>query len=475
MVTAPVRIGSYRIERLLGIGSFATVWLGYDASLGARVAIKVLAENWSHDLRVHERFLDEGRMLWSLDHERIVRVHALGELADGRPYLVMGWADGGSLRDRLALAPIGAGPALRLLREIAAGVAVLHDHGIVHRDLTPGNVLFRSCPPGADRVVIADLGLAKAIAAASGLTARAGTPGYMAPEQDDPLAIVDRRADVYGLGRLGFRLLSAAPRAARDAAREATRDAARGAARGPAPGAARGASPDGAPGRSGQPVRLLDGVPPAVAAVLRRATAPLPADRYDDATAFLAALDRATSARPAGRGRTAAVLAATAAAIVALLASDSVGGRFTGRPGLAVDAAGRLAIATPPGWHARAGEWTGPVGAKPGPALVISPDPDRWPTDPTLPGAFVWVSGGGGSRERFLAGRPHAPCTAEPVRSSAEWLIAGFSACPGARVAIVEAARAGPAGSGVVYVQIGLPASPGPAFVDSLLAGVRVR
>ena len=157
-----------------------------------------------------------------------MRVHSLGELPDGRPYLVMAWAEGGSLRDRLAAGPLPVRTAIALLREICAGVAVLHDHGIVHRDLTPGNVLFRSdrAGRGADQVIIADLGLAKALAAASGLTARAGTPGYMAPEQDDPLAVVDRRADVYGLGRLGVRLL-------------------------------------GVPGgrRPGEPVRLRDGVP----------------------------------------------------------------------------------------------------------------------------------------------------------------------------------------------------------------------
>ncbi|MCM0676948.1 serine/threonine protein kinase, partial [Micromonospora phytophila] len=215
-MTAPAQIGPYRIERLLGVGSFATVWLGHDGTLDCHVAIKVLAENWSHDLRVRERFLDEARLLRWLDHDRLVRVHAVGELADGRPYSVMAWADGGSLRDRLARGPLPVATALWLLGEIAAGVTVLHRHGVVHRDLTPGNILFRSGPAAAtgvgradERVLIADLGLAKALAAASGLTARAGTPGYMAPEQDDPLAVVDTRADVFGLGRLGVRLLGA--------------------------------------------------------------------------------------------------------------------------------------------------------------------------------------------------------------------------------------------------------------------------
>ena len=120
-MTAPQRIGPYAIERLLGVGSFATVWLGYDPVLDAHVAIKVLAENWSHDLRVRERFLDEARLLRRLEHERLVRVHAVGELPDGRPYAVLAWADGGSLRDRLAAGEIPAPAALRLLGEICAG------------------------------------------------------------------------------------------------------------------------------------------------------------------------------------------------------------------------------------------------------------------------------------------------------------------------------------------------------------------
>ena len=457
MVTAPVRIGSYRIERLLGIGSFATVWLGYDASLGARVAIKVLAENWSHDLRVHERFLDEARLLWRLDDDRIVSVYALGELPDGRPYLVMAWADGGSLRDRLAQAPIQVRQGMSLLREICAGVAVLHDHGIVHRDLTPGNVLFRSRPatPGSkassEQVVIADLGLAKALAAASGLTARAGTPGYMAPEQDDPLAVVDRRADVYGLGQLGVRLLGAPVRR-----------------------------------RPDQPVRLRDGVPRRVADVLRSATAHRPEDRYRDAAAFGAALDRATAgprAKPVATAAARAAMVLASAATVSVLAFDSEGGRFSGRPGVAVDSTGRISIDVPDEWRAATGRWVGPAdaGGRRDPALVVSPDPARWGTDAAVPGAFVWLSRTGATLTTpagFVAGRPHAGCTAAPVRTSRQagidWVIAQYR-CSDGRGWLVEAAGTGPGDAGLVYVQIAPPADSESTFVDTLLAGVRVR
>ncbi|MEU4222500.1 serine/threonine-protein kinase [Actinoplanes sp. NPDC026623] len=448
MVTSPVRIGSYRIERLLGVGSFATVWLGHDEALGAHVAIKVLAENWSHDLRVRERFLDEARLLWRLSDDRIVRVHALGELPDGRPYLVMAWAEGGSLQERLAGAPLRAGPAMALLREICAGVAVLHDHGIVHRDLTPGNVLFaeRPGPDSAGRVVIADLGLAKALAAASGLTARAGTPGYMAPEQDDPLAIVDRRADVFGLGRLGMRLLAV-------------------------PGAGRG---DGT-------VRLREGVPPKVAEVLRTATARRPENRYPDAAALGAALERATELRRrAGPlamavGRT--VMGLATVGVVATAAADSIGGRLPPRPGAVVDAAGRLSLPVPAGWAARSGHWT-----RPGPALVVSPDPARWTVDTAVPGAFAWLSRDGAASttpERFVAGRPNAGCVAQPVRTSRQagldWFIAGYRACPHGHPEVVEAVGTRPGDAMLVYVQVAPPANSTPAFVDSLLAGVRVR
>ena len=457
VVTSPVRIGSYRIERLLGIGSFATVWLGYDASLDARVAIKVLAENWSHDLRIRERFLDEARMLWRLNDDRIVSVYALGELPDGRPYSVMAWADGGSLRDRLARGPIPVRQAGPLLRDICDGVAVLHDYGIVHRDLAPGNVLFRSrsAVPGTgsatEQVVIADLGLAKALATASGLTARAGTPGYMAPEQDDPMALVDRRTDVYGLGQLGIRLLGAPVRRRPDEA-----------------------------------VRLRDGVPRKVADVLRIATAQRPANRYRDAAALAAALDRATAggrAKPAARAATRTMMALASAALVVVLASDAVGSRFWRQPGVAVDSTGRISVRLPEGWRAVTGQWARP-GDSDGPrlpALLVSPDPARWRTDDAVRGAFISLARdetADHSPAALLAEVPHAGCTAAPVRHSRpagiEWVIAAFT-CADRRGRLVEAAGTAPSGAGSVYVQIAPPASNATTFVDTLLAGVRVR
>ncbi|MBL0886561.1 serine/threonine-protein kinase [Myceligenerans indicum] len=297
----PERIGRYRIERVLGAGSFATVWLGHDEVLDARVAIKVLAENWSHDLRVRERFVEEARLLWRLEDDHLVRVHAFDELPDGRPYVVLGWADGGSLRDRLESGPLEVELCLWLLAQIASGVQVLHDAQIVHRDLTPGNVLFRNRPTGPQQVLVADLGLAKELAATSGLTARAGTPGFMAPEQDHPLATVDRRTDVYALGRLGVVLLTTPdttpdtePDTEPDLPSDTTAEGPTGARAdvGDAPAVTVGA----VEGRR----RLRRGVPSAVAAVLRTATAQDPESRYADAEAFATALAEAIGNRAPG-------------------------------------------------------------------------------------------------------------------------------------------------------------------------------
>lgn len=454
---SPEHIGSYRIERLLGVGSFATVWLGLDPDLGAHVAIKVLAENWSHDERVRERFLDEARLLWRLDHSRLVRVHAIGELTDGRPYLVMAWAEGGSLRDLLAVGPLDVVTGLEVLLEVVAGAAVLHENRIVHRDLTPGNILFRRAPvwtdaagSGQGQVLIADLGLAKALAAASGLTARAGTPGFMAPEQDDPLAVVDVRTDVFALGRLGELLLTGRSR-----------------------------------GSSSAPV-LRPGVPANLADVLRRATAYRAEDRYADAAAFGTAVRLAAGIpprRPAVRAvRARRTLAVVGLAVVVLTtgaaAGPSNGGRSTG-PRVATDASGRIQVTLPDGWQIVGSGWErpGPDGGLM-PALVMSPAPTRWLADPSVSGAFVGLAPATGTADQFVAGHQHAGCVAAPARVSRagalDWVVAAFSACRTGKPVVVEAAATGTGGQGIVWAQIAPPPGAGSDFVDTILAGVRL-
>ncbi|GIJ10267.1 protein kinase [Micromonospora andamanensis] len=574
------RIGAYRVERLLGVGSFATVWLAYDPMLDIRVAIKVLAENWHHDVRVRERFLDEARLLRQLEDDRLVRVRLVGELPDGRPYTVLDWADGGSLRERLASGPLPVTTALDLLAEIAAGVAVLHRHRVVHRDLSPGNILFRSTADG-ERVLIADLGLAKALAAASGLTMRAGTPGFMAPEQDDALAIVDERADVYALGQLGRRLLApSAPDAEPTAA--AAVDAgpsASGADVGPPASGAGVGPPDAAVITVGLPAagpaRRADGVagaatgsvlpvrvPPAVAVVLRRATASRPSDRYPDAEAFRTALLEAVrrSSGPINPGtgpeptpahgphraddpapapadpvpsvpaRAAPASAVPASAVPARAASASAvptrevparevparaGSVYAGSVAAVPVGAGRspwvravaltvvlvaaagavaadsatpsgtatsgpLTVVLPDGWRATGTGWAGRYDAsgRLEPALVISPEPRRWATDPRVPGAFLGLSVTARHTDpaTFVAAQPHANCAPSPPRrvrrGGLDWVVARFD-CPYGRPVLVEAAARGTAG--LLYAQVVPPPGAGDEFVDALLDGVRTR
>ncbi|HEV7934489.1 MAG TPA: serine/threonine-protein kinase [Actinomadura sp.] len=208
----PTSVGRYRIDHVLGSGAFASVWLGHDDALAVQVAIKVLSGSLLDDLDVRNRFLEEARILRRADSDRLVRVHDIGELPDGRPYFVMSYADGGTLADRMRHRPLPVKEALAMAEDIAYGVEVIHRLGIIHRDLKPSNVLFHSTADGGERLLIADLGLAKALAHASGsFTLPVGTPGYMSPEQMRFGGGLDVRADVYGLGALTYHMLTGRP------------------------------------------------------------------------------------------------------------------------------------------------------------------------------------------------------------------------------------------------------------------------
>ncbi|MFX4272643.1 serine/threonine-protein kinase [Propionibacteriaceae bacterium Y1685] len=199
-------IGRYKLDRALGTGAFATVWLGHDPEFDIPVAVKVLADNWAHDADVRERFLAEARHLRTISDPRIVSVHDIGTTNAGQPYFVMDLVTGGTLAD-FRSHPKYARYALRVGAECCFAVQALHDHGVLHRDIKPGNVLvdWHKDPP---RVYLTDLGTAKLLAEASGYTVTTGTPSYMAPEQAHGLDGLDERADVYSLAAMTYELVS---------------------------------------------------------------------------------------------------------------------------------------------------------------------------------------------------------------------------------------------------------------------------
>ncbi len=196
------------------------MWLAHDDVLDRDVAVKVLADNWSRDNEVRRRFLSEARVLLTVDSARIVRGFQLGETEEGQPYLVMAWADRGTLDDRLRQREsegrvFSAQETVGIAAEIAAALSDVHASGHLHRDIKPTNVLIRSTStprhiPGLasdETIVLGDFGLARGLDLTA-LTLVAGSPGFVAPEQAAGLSQIDRRADLYSLGRIMLQLLT---------------------------------------------------------------------------------------------------------------------------------------------------------------------------------------------------------------------------------------------------------------------------
>jgi len=208
------------VGEVIGVGGFSTVYRASDERLGVDVAVKVLAENHSLDADVRERFVEEGRRLRRVGGPHLLAVHDIGDTDRAQPYLVLDLADRGDLAGRVAtLRKQGRrpGPADILLvgRAVARALAALHHNRLVHRDLAPKNLLLcstTSWSPAAEgparliavdeRLVLADLGLSKDLAVASGLTVAGGTSGFAPPEQREHGRAVDHRADIWAASAL---------------------------------------------------------------------------------------------------------------------------------------------------------------------------------------------------------------------------------------------------------------------------------
>ena len=304
----------YRVERELGRGGMATVYLAEDLKHHRQVALKVLKRELAAALGP-ERFLREIEIAARLTHPHIVPLYDSGE-ADGLLYYVMPFVEGESLRDRLERQKqLSLHETVEITRAVADALSYAHSMGIVHRDIKPENILFE-----AGHAVVTDFGIARAITEAGGehLTETGiavGTPAYMSPEQAAGARELDARSDIYALGCVFYELLAGQPPFTGPSAQAVL---------------AR---------HSLDPVPRLrtvrETVPEALEAVVLRALAKVPADRFATAREFAEALEEsARVAEVTGPLRSIRRRRAIPLAVAVAIAVVGVGGWWAlARPG----------------------------------------------------------------------------------------------------------------------------------------------
>lgn len=311
MPESPPFLGErYTVLRLLGAGGMGQVWLAHDGVNDRDVAIKVLDPELAGVVGP-QRFLREIHVAAGLAHPAIVPLYDSGEFG-GRLFYVMPYVEGESLRARLDRdTMLSVAQALDWTIEVAEGLAFLHAHGIVHRDVKPGNLLIEG-----DHLVIADFGLAKAIGAAATdeLTSErlvVGTPVYMSPEQASGAKRIDGRSDIYSLGCVLYEMLAGEPPYGGATTQNIT---------------AKKLAGQYAPLRIVRPT-----VPAAVDRALQRALAPVAADRFESAEEFCRSLRAAKAGKLRPRLRLAALVTIAAAIVVAIGQRSRVASPVAGR------------------------------------------------------------------------------------------------------------------------------------------------
>jgi tRNA A-37 threonylcarbamoyl transferase component Bud32/Tol biopolymer transport system component len=263
----------YRIERELGQGGMATVYLAYDLKHDRKVALKVLKPELAAVLGA-DRFVVEIKTTAALQHPHILPLFDSGT-AGGFLYYVMPFVEGETLRDKLNReTQLSIDEAVRITREVADALDYAHRHGVIHRDIKPENILLQDGRP-----VVADFGIALAVSAAAGgrMTETGlslGTPHYMSPEQATAEKDLTNRSDIYSLGSVLYEMLTGDPPHVGASAQQiimkiVTEEAA--------------------------PVtKLRRSVPPNVSAAVAKSLEKIPADRFESAKAFAEALANPT-------------------------------------------------------------------------------------------------------------------------------------------------------------------------------------
>jgi hypothetical protein len=298
-----VEIGSdflgYRIEEVVGRGGMGVVYRAYDLRLKRTVALKLITPELALDERFNERFAREVELTMALEHPNVVPIHDAGDV-DGRLYLAMRLVEGTDLRALLATdGALEPARARAICGQVANALDAAHGKGLVHRDVKPSNVLLDA----DEHVYLADFGLTRRLeeqGAQAGEGRSVGTPAYLAPEQIEGKP-VDGRADIYSLGCLLFECLTGStpyPRASRLAAAWAHLE-------------------EEPPHAS----ELHPGLPAAIDAVIQRALAKEPEDRYPTCAALMVAAGEALGLRQPQIVRRRTLLLAAGAAIVTLLAA----------------------------------------------------------------------------------------------------------------------------------------------------------
>ncbi|MEJ2319193.1 MAG: protein kinase [Gemmatimonadales bacterium] len=198
-------VAQYRLEEKLGAGGMGVVYRATDTRLEREVALKFLPPHLSADEAAKERFLVEARAAAALDHPNLCALHEIGQDADGRMYIAMGYYRGQTLSRALEQGPLPIEEALDYARQIGAGLRAAHARGIVHRDIKPGNILITR----NGTAMVLDFGLAKlADVTLTDVGTRLGTVAYMSPEQTRADEAVDYHTDLWSLGVVLYEMLT---------------------------------------------------------------------------------------------------------------------------------------------------------------------------------------------------------------------------------------------------------------------------